>query len=93
VQGELAAAVVEAIRAGPRAGDGRTTARTMPATMPILIDPRAAPSPEDRLAVFDHRPEVPAIHHAAVRLARRLVGLVEPGLPGTEAPARALTEF
>jgi hypothetical protein len=57
------------------------------------IDPRAAPSPGDRLVVFDHRPEDPAIHRAAVRLAERLVGLVEPGLPGPEAPARALTEF
>jgi hypothetical protein len=45
------------------------------------------------MAHFDHQPEDPAIHQAAVRLARRLVGLVEPCLPGPEAQERALTEF
>ena len=45
------------------------------------------------MAVFDHQPEDPAIHHAAARLAQRLVGLVEPCLPGPEAQQRALKEF
>ena len=45
------------------------------------------------MALFVHQPEDPAIHRAAVRLAQRLVGLVEPCLPGPEAQARALPEF
>jgi hypothetical protein len=45
------------------------------------------------MAIFDHLPEDPAIHRAAVRMAQRLVGLVEPCLPGPEARERALTEF
>jgi hypothetical protein len=45
------------------------------------------------MALFNHQPEDPAIHHAAARPARHLVALVEPCLPDPEAQERALTEF
>jgi hypothetical protein len=45
------------------------------------------------MALFDHLPENPVIHHQAGRLARHLVNLVEPCLPGPEAQQRALKEF
>ena len=45
------------------------------------------------MAIFDNQPEDPVIHEEAVRLARRLVGIVEPCLPGPEATQEALREF
>ena len=45
------------------------------------------------MAIFDNQPEDPAIHLEAVRLAKRLVGIVEPCLPGPEATQEALREF
>jgi hypothetical protein len=45
------------------------------------------------MAIFDNQPEDPAIHLEAVRLAKRLVGIIEPCLPGPEATQEALREF
>jgi hypothetical protein len=45
------------------------------------------------MAIFDNQPEDPVIHDESVRLARRLVGIVEPCLPGPEATQEALQEF
>jgi hypothetical protein len=45
------------------------------------------------MATFDHQPEDPAIHHAAVRLARHLVGRIEAALPDPAAQQQALTDF
>ena len=45
------------------------------------------------MAIFDNQPEDQAIHTEAVRLARRLVGIIEPCLPGPEVTQEALREF
>jgi hypothetical protein len=48
---------------------------------------------DNAVAIFDHQPETPAIHLEAVRLARQLVGLIEPCLTGPEATQETLREF
>ncbi len=61
---------------------------------PLIRPPECAMgSTGNPMAIFDNQPEDPAIHTEAVRLARRLVGIIEPCLPGPEATQQALTEF